>query len=171
MIKSMVLFIVAAMITGCATTDNNGAKTNSSKIDRGGKAMTTMYASQTLSVSIDCRPDKVYEFVANPENLPKWAKGLGKTVRKAGSDWIVDTPQGAVKVSFAEKNDLGVLDHYVTTAGGDVVYVPLRVVANGSGSELLFTLFRSPDMSDEKYAEDLGLVAQDLRTLKEILEK
>ena len=133
--------------------------------------MATMFASRTLSVSIRCHPSKVYEFVSNPENLPKWAKGLGKSVRKIGADWIVDTPQGPVKVRFAEKNNLGVLDHYVTTAQGVEVYVPLRVISNDSGSEVLFTVFRLPEMSEEQYAEDLKLVEQDLGTLKVILEE
>jgi len=112
----------------------------------------------------------VYGFVSIPENLPKWATGLCKSVRKSNGDWIVDTPQGPMKVRFVEKNDFGVLDHYVTVAPGVEVYVPIRVLPNGSGSEVIFTLFRSPDMSDEKYAEDIGLVERDLRTLKKILE-
>ena len=33
------------------------------------------------------------------------------------------------------------------------------------------TLFRLPDMSDEKYTEDMKLVEQDLRALKDLLEK
>ena len=75
-----------------------------------------------------------------------------------------------MKVRFVEKNDFGVLDHYVNPAPGVEVYVPMRVLSNGSGSEVIFTLFRLPDISDEKYAEDAGLVERDLRTLKSILE-
>ncbi|KAF0221022.1 MAG: hypothetical protein FD174_735 [Geobacteraceae bacterium] len=63
------------------------------------------------------------------------------------------------------------LYHYVTTAQEVEVYVPLRVISNGSGSEVLLTLFRLPEMSEEQYAEDLKLVEQDLRTLKDILEE
>lgn len=132
--------------------------------------MATLYASRTLSVSIDCDPGKVYGFVSNHENLPKWATGLCKSVRKANADWIVETPQGPMKVRFAEKNDFGVLDHRVSPAPGVEVYVPMRVLSNGAGSEVIFTLFRLPDMSDEKYAEDAALVEQDLRILKHVLE-
>ena len=129
-----------------------------------------MLTSRTLSVSIACHPSKVYEFVSNPENLPKWAKGLGKFVRKQSTDWIVDTPQGPMKFRFVENNKFGVLDHYVTTASGIEVYVPMRVLPNGIGSEVVFTLFRLHDMSDEKYAEDIKLVEKDLQTLKDLLE-
>ncbi|MDB5764112.1 MAG: polyketide cyclase [Herminiimonas sp.] len=128
-------------------------------------------ASRTLSVSIDCLPAKVYEFASNPENLPQWAQGLCKSVRKSDAGWIVETPQGPLNLIFAGKNDLGVLDHYVNPAPGVEIYVPMRVIPNGPGSELLFTLYRSPDMSDEKYAEDIRMVEQDLETLKRILER
>jgi hypothetical protein len=113
----------------------------------------------------------VYGFVSNPENLSKWATAFCKSVRKSNADWIVDTPQGPMKVRFVEKNDFGVLDHYVNPASGVEVYVPMRVLSNGSGSEVVFTLFRLPDMSDEKHAEDVGLIERDLRTLKNVLER
>jgi len=133
--------------------------------------MTTLLQSRTLSISIGCRPDKVYAFVSNPGNLPRWAAGLCKSVRKSGAGWIAETAQGAMNLRFAKNNDLGVLDHYVTPAPGVEIYVPMRVLPNGSGSELLFTLFKLPGMSDEKFAEDAGLVARDLETLKRVLER
>lgn len=130
-----------------------------------------MFESRILNATIACPPRKVYEFVSNPENLPQWAAGLCKSVRKLDGGWIAETPQGPAKIRFAEKNALGVLDHYVTTAQGVEIYVPMRVVPNGSGSEVIFTLFRMPGMSDKQFAEDAGLVERDLKTLKSILER
>lgn len=46
----------------------------------------------------------------------------------------------------------------------------MRVLPNGSGSEVIFTLFRLPDMSNEQFAEDVGMVERDLKTLKDVLE-
>jgi hypothetical protein len=120
--------------------------------------MAMISPSRTLSVSIDCPPGTVYDFVSNPENLPKWATAFCHTVRKADAEWIVDTPQGPAKVRFSDRNQLGVLDHYVNPAPGVEVYMPMRVLANGAGSEVIFTLFWLPDMSEEQYAEDIGLV-------------
>jgi hypothetical protein len=133
--------------------------------------MTTLLQSRTLSISIDCPPDRVYAFVSNPENLPGWAAGLCKSVRRSGSGWIVETTQGPMNLRFAEDNDLGVLDHYVSPAPASEIYVPMRVLPNGPGSELLFTLFRLPGMSDEKFAEDAGMVMRDLETLKGMLDR
>lgn len=132
--------------------------------------MASVLRSRTLSVSIDCSPAGVYAFVANPENLPKWAQGLCRSVRKSDTGWVVETPQGPMAFRFVAKNDLGVLDHVVSPAPGTEVYVPMRVVPNGSGSEVLITIFQPPDMSDEQFAEDLRLVERDLATLKRVLE-
>lgn len=133
--------------------------------------MASTLDSRVLSVTIACPPRKVYEFVSNPENLPRWAAGLGKSVRKSDSGWIAETPQGPMQIRFAEKNDSGVLDHYVKLASGVEVYVPMRVVPNGSGSEVIFTLFKMPNMSDKQFAEDAGMVERDLKTLKNVLER
>jgi uncharacterized membrane protein len=37
--------------------------------------VSTIPVFQHVSVSIDRSPNEVYGFVANPENLPRWAKG------------------------------------------------------------------------------------------------
>jgi hypothetical protein len=132
--------------------------------------MTPVWRSTTLSVSIERPPRDVYAFVSNPENLPKWAAGLGRSVRRAGGEWIVEMTDGPVRFEFVAPNEHGVLDHYVRAPGLEVLN-PMRVVANGSGSEVLFTVFQLPGMSDEKYGEDVRLVEADLRTLKKMLDE
>jgi hypothetical protein len=131
----------------------------------------TMFASRTLSVSIAVHPTQVYAFVSDPRNLPQWAKGFCHAVRREEGGWIVETPQGPVKLRFAEQNTCGVLDHYVTPPTGEEIYVPMRVLPNGTGSEVLFTLFHPPDMSEEAFKEDVAVVGRDLRILKMVLEK
>jgi hypothetical protein len=132
--------------------------------------MAGIFETRNLSVSINRRPREVYDFASVPENFPKWASGLGKSIRKVNDEWVAETPQGPIKVRFTERNDFGVLDHYVIPKPGMELYIPMRVIANGAGSELIFTLFRLADMSDEKYAEDAEWVMRDLNALKQLLE-
>jgi hypothetical protein len=123
-----------------------------------------------LAVCIDRPAAEAYEFLSAPENFPKWASGLAGSLRKAGDDWIAETPEGRVTVCFSERNSHGVLDHSVTLPRGMTVYVPLRVVPRGSGCELVLTLFRQPDMTDEKFAADAEWVMRDLDAARRILE-
>jgi hypothetical protein len=39
------------------------------------------------------------------------------------------------------------------------------------GSELILTLFRQPNMSDEQFRRDIDMVTRDLNVLKKVLEK
>ena len=78
---------------------------------------------------------------------------------------------GIVKVKFAERNKFGVLDHEVTLASGIKFYNPMRIFPNKDGSEVIFTLYRQADMSDQKFADDAESVEKDLDKLKILLEK
>lgn len=126
--------------------------------------------SRTITCSINRLPSVVYEFASNPENLPQWVKSFCLSVKKSGDEWQMETATGWVGIQFVPANDFGVLDHVVTLPDGQSILNPMRVVANGEGSEVMFTLFQLPDMSDEQFAKDAGMVEADLRTLKAVLE-
>jgi len=131
-----------------------------------------MVESRTLAISVDRNADEVYAFVSNPENLPQWAPAFCKSVRRTGEDWIVETPDGSMKIRFVGKNPFRVADHYVSPRIGVEIYVPMRVVANGSGgSEVIFTLFRQPDMTQEQFRRDIEMLTRDQGTLKRALER
>lgn len=127
--------------------------------------------SRSLSVSINCSLERTYGFLCLPENFPKWASGLAGSLRKIDGEWVAETQQGSMKVSFSERNAYGVLDHWVFPKSGAQIYVPLRVVANGNGCELILTLFRQPEMTDDKFAADADWVMRDLTAAKNLLEK
>jgi uncharacterized protein YndB with AHSA1/START domain len=131
-----------------------------------------MHEVRHVSVSIARPPDTVYEFAVKPENLPKWAVGLGRSFRPQGDgSWLAEGgPVGSATVHFVERNRLGVLDHDVTVQSGETVHNPIRVIPNGSGSEVVFTLFRRPGVSRDQFAQDAQAVEKDLRSLKRLLE-
>jgi hypothetical protein len=126
--------------------------------------------SRHLSVHIARPVAEVYAFACDPVNLPRWAPGLGSSVVREHGDWFVETPQGRVQVTFARANEYGVLDHEVVTPSGETVYVPLRAIADGDGCEVIFTLRRSPGMTDAEFERDTALVTGDLALLKKVME-
>jgi len=132
--------------------------------------MATTHQSRNLSVCINRDAGDVYNFVCVPENFRLWASGLGRSLKKVNGEWVAETPEGPVKIRFSERNELGVLDHWVSPKPGVQIYIPMRVISNGSGSELIFTLFRLADMSDEQFSADAEWVMRDLTSLKNLLE-
>ncbi len=77
---------------------------------------------------------------------------------------------GRVRVRFVELNPFGVADHDVTLPDGTTVTNPLRVLRNGEGCEVVFTLFHREGVANADFQKDAELVREDLARLKRLLE-
>jgi hypothetical protein len=131
-----------------------------------------MLPARTFSLSIDREWRALYEQIWRPEFFPKWASGLAQSeLRQIGNDWLADGPEGPIRIRFTPHNEHGVMDHFVATAARNEVYIPLRVVRNGEGAEVMLTLFRQPDMDDERFSADAKWVVRDLKALKLLIER
>ena len=127
--------------------------------------------SRHISIGIERPIAEVYDFVADPLNLPRWAAGLaGSSVERDGRQWFTESPMGRITFTFTPHNDFGVLDHDVTLPTGETVHNPLRVIPDGDGCEVVFTLRQRPGMSDDDFARDADAVTRDLATLRSLVE-
>ena len=114
---------------------------------------------------------EVYAFASRPENMAKWASGLAAGLKRDGEDWVGDGgPLGEIRIRFTPPNDLGVIDHTVRMQTGQEVENHLRVIRNGDGAEVLFTLIRRDDQDDAAYEADAAHIRKDLAALKAVLE-
>ncbi|GES45008.1 polyketide cyclase [Rhizobium dioscoreae] len=132
--------------------------------------MSTMSA-QIVHVSIARDWREVYDYASRPENMPFWASGLASGLTQDGDDWIAEGTLGTARVRFAPHNDFGVIDHWVTLESDLQVYNALRVVPNGDGCEIMFTVLQLPGMEEAQFAADAAHVMRDLKTLKELMER
>jgi hypothetical protein len=82
----------------------------------------------------------------------------------------METATDWMEIQFVPANEYGVLDHVVKLPDGQSIQNSMRVVPNGDGSEIMFTLFQLPEMTDEQFAKDARMVESDLLTLKDVLE-
>jgi hypothetical protein len=135
------------------------------------QATASTFTSRHVSVSINRPLAEVYAFASNPETWPQWAAGISDSMTRVGDEWVAESPLGSVKIRFAEPNQFGILDHHVTLPDGETVYNPMRVYANHTGSELVFTIYQRPGMTDQMFAEDVQAVTRDLNALKALLER
>lgn len=128
-----------------------------------------MLEARTISISVDRPWKELYEAIWQPESFPRWASGLSKSSLEIdGNWWKANGPEGPVRISFTDYNPYGVMDHYVDVGNGSIIYVPMRVIPNGHGAEVLLTLFRQPGMSDAKFLADAEWVQRDLLALKSL---
>ena len=130
-----------------------------------------MLPARSFSVSIRKDAHAVYERIWRPEFFSHWASGLSESaLRRDGDQWLTEGPEGPIRIRFTPHNGFGVMDHFVDTGDGAEVHVPMRVVGNGQGCEVILTLFRQPDMDDERFSADIKLVNRDLKALKRLVE-
>ena len=129
-----------------------------------------MFEFTHISASINRSAKDVYGFISDGDNLELWATGLGITFERDSEQWRVHGPLGTVRVRLAGRNDFGVADQIVTLESGVTVHNPIRVIPNGTGSTVTFTLMRLAGVSDQQFNDDAKWIEKDLAALKTLLE-
>jgi hypothetical protein len=121
--------------------------------------------ANTKSVTIPASAAEVFMFLGDPENLPRWAVGYARGIRRDGDAWIVQTAGGEFPVRFGVDESRGTIDIHTAVAPGVEASVFSRVMANGTGAEYVFTHFQEPGMSDEMFAGQCAALADELALL------
>ena len=93
----------------------------------------------TISVSINAKPDKVWEFVADINNWPQFSDFARNIERVKDGEWVFHTSQGDVRVIEKFDREHLLLDTVCIVPSGDEQFIPYRVVPNGEGCELIMT--------------------------------
>ena len=128
--------------------------------------------ARTFSVTIRHEWQSLYERIWCPEVFAQWAAGLASSeLQQHGEIWQAQGSDGPISIRFTPHNPFGVMDHFVDPGDGSEIHVPLRVIQNGDGAEVMLTLFRQPGMSAERYDADIKLINRDLRSLKALIER
>ena len=127
------------------------------------------WPARHISHFIDRKPAEVCAFLAEHRNLPKWAAGLSAGVSEVNGVVFSESHMGKVQVRFAAGAEHGIFDHDVTLPDGKTFHNPLRVLKNDKGSEVVFTLYRLPGVTDDAYEKDAATIAADLERLATVL--
>jgi uncharacterized protein YndB with AHSA1/START domain len=131
-----------------------------------------MLDTETFGYAIARPFAEVYEFLLDPKNYSKWASSLELPMRHLGGrDWAAETTVGSRIVRFPERNDFGVLDYGLMVAAGDPVHpAGLWAIASGAGTQLVYTNFRWPGMTDAAWASAKSWITADYLGLQSLLE-
>jgi hypothetical protein len=126
--------------------------------------------AEVIHVSILAPSREVIAFLVDVHNWTTWAPWLRSVSRSSDRGWTLDTDAGPTRVRFVEQNGLGVLDHEVMLPSGISVLNSMRVLANGSGSELIMVVFQSPEVSSGQFERDVEAIRDDLARIKTLSE-
>jgi len=83
--------------------------------------------------------------------------------------WSFSTPRGEAKLKFKENKSLGILDHvFVDTEAA--WNNSMRVVSSGDESEIIITLIKPRELTDEQFNERMVEIELALENMKKIIE-
>jgi len=126
--------------------------------------------SATESIGIEQDAGQVFDFVSRPENLPRWAVGFCKDIRRDGERWIVDTGNGEVGLRVVADGKRGVVDFHMSPAPDVEAVAYSRVIPRGQGAEYVFTFFQEPHLDDAAFAAGVRTLRDELGLLRTRLE-
>ena len=125
------------------------------------------------SVSIDLPADEVFNFIADPLNLPKWTTAFKSADNKSA---LLVTPSGEMKIGLTTKasKETGTIDWYMKMRDGSVGKAFSRVVENSDGKSIYSFILLAPPVPLEKLEGTLkeqdAILDMELRNLKRILK-
>ncbi len=120
--------------------------------------------SRTITFSVNRKTGEVFDAILNipPKMFPD-------AVKNNDGWWMFQGPHGEAKLKFRENAELGILDHVFEDSDGKWD-VPMRVVSNGEFSEVIVTLFKPPNFSDELFEERAKEIEGIMQKMKEAIE-
>jgi len=127
--------------------------------------------SMTKSVAINAPVQKVFAFLSDGANWPKWAIHNVKSV-KPGKDgtWDMETTRGAGTLILKGDATSGVLDHVFVDGQGVSWPVPARVVSAGKGAVYVLTFTKPGTLTESQFTQGMRHLDDELATLKRVIE-
>ena len=136
--------------------------------------MTTIKNHDVQSVNIKAITDKVFDYIANPTNLPKWTRAF-KNADENSAQLV--TPMGELKIGLKTKanKELGTIDWHMTMPDGSVGNAYSRVVENADGNAIYSFILLAPPAPIEEVEgallQQMEILKKELQNLQTILGK
>jgi hypothetical protein len=118
--------------------------------------------SETVTITLPAARDEVFDYLADIENLPKWATEFARQLKREGDDYKVVNGLGEFYFEIRADSDSGVIDMFAGPKKDEMAVFPTRAVAlDGGRTAYSFTMFQAPGMPDELFeAQHASLIRE-----------
>ncbi len=124
----------------------------------------------TVTTVVDAPQQKVFAYMADIENLPKWATEFARELKREGDDYKIVNGLGEFYFDIRADRDTGVIDMFAGPDKEHMAVFPTRAVELGDGrTAYIFTMFVGPDMSDELFDAQHASLQRELANVERAL--
>jgi hypothetical protein len=122
--------------------------------------------SETVTTVLDADREIVFSYLAEIENLPKWATEFARELKLVGEDYKVVNGLGEFFFALHADPDTGVVDMYAGPQKEQMALFPTRVVGLPDGrTAYTFTMFQGPDMADDLFQSQYESLKRELANI------
>ncbi len=126
--------------------------------------------SETVTTVLDAPRERVFDYMADIENLPEWATEFARELRREGDDYKVVNGLGELYFAISADEDSGVIDMYAGPSKDEMAVFPTRAVRLPDGrTAYSFTMFQGPDMPDELFEAQHESLRREFANIERIL--
>ena len=129
---------------------------------------TSLRRSETRTISIRAAPSDVFDLLSDASAFPRWAPAFAPAIRPDGDHWIVERDGSETRIAVRASRVYGTVD--IVRAEEPRSGAFTRVLPNGEGSELLFTLFFPAGTDEEAVVAQMTTVEHELEAVRSLCE-
>ena len=127
--------------------------------------------SHTQTRVFSATKEAVFAFLSDIQNLPKWATGFAKEMKRVDGKHKVVTPQGEMFFRLDSNESTGIVDMFAGPAEDQMACFPSRVIAlPGGNSAYTFTNFQWPGIPDDVFAVQNETLDEEFEVLAKQVE-
>ncbi|MFL5946132.1 MAG: hypothetical protein ACJ74D_11965 [Gaiellaceae bacterium] len=123
--------------------------------------------NHTVTTVLDAPKERVFDFLARVENLPKWATEFARELKFENGRAKVVNGLGEFDVRIESDPETGVIDMYAGPSPDELALFPTRVVALSKGSSAYtFTMFQGRGMPDELFESQYQSLVREFENIR-----
>jgi hypothetical protein len=121
----------------------------------------------TVTTVLDAPQEAVFAYMADIENLPRWATEFARELRLDGGRYKVVNGLGEFFFEIRADAQTGVVDMFAGPSEDEMAVFPTRAVALPDGrTAYTFTMFQSPGMPDELFESQHESLRRELENVE-----
>jgi hypothetical protein len=125
--------------------------------------------SETVTAVLAAPHDEVFAYLADIENLPKWATEFARELRQENGDYKVVNNLGEFHFEIRADARTGVIDMLAGPTKDQLALFPTRAVRlSGGQTAYSFTMFQGPDMPNELFESQYESLKREFENIKAV---
>jgi hypothetical protein len=123
--------------------------------------------SKTVTAVFEAPRERVFEYLADIENLPEWATEFAQELRRENGDYKVVNNLGEFYFEIRADERTGVIDMLAGPTKDALAIFPSRTVSlPGGKTAYSFTMFQAPEMPDELFESQHASLRREFENLE-----